>query len=506
MNRIIGEAGLSRCRCANRMRSTSDSSNPRDPKPARERRPGQISGPDSVRIVPLLRRWLEAAPAAILERPPRAGDEAPLRRQLAAFAAGGAGGRQGITRASRDQETGDPDLSALVAAALGLWQALSIILDREMDLYAEDTEALSMLAAEMDESSAGELSPRAAVGLIREFLAADGGMRLTPERFGRRLARQPPTQLELPDRVALSGASLAAFLESAHFPFGQYRAGEEWFFVTPSLRLGASALEAMIRSGPGCRRVGQELLVWQPASFRVAAGTAADDRHARPFVGPTGARAYLWLGPVLPGGPLVLRDANNAEMRVAVPEEAFRRSGVQANSVVRSAYPAKSTAGLPLSDTEYGIRTTPEHLNARAPERLTPHPALRRAEEALQRGEDHGAIERCLREVMKSPGAGGAALAGAGRLWQAVGRPEVARAAFTMALERGSVEGALGLSRLAESMGEGLEAAARPLDAAIARNLRSAELHARYAELLACSGWDQSPLVNWHRRQAEELG
>src|SRR5216684_3656547 len=72
------------------------------------------------------------------------------------------------------------------------------------------------------------LSPREAVGLIREFLAADGGMRLTPELFGRRLARQPPTQLELPDRVALSGASLAAFLESAHFPFGQYRAGEEW--------------------------------------------------------------------------------------------------------------------------------------------------------------------------------------------------------------------------------------------------------------------------------------
>jgi hypothetical protein len=74
-----------------------------------------------------------------------------------------------------------------------------------------------------------------------------------------------------------------------------------------------------------------------------------------------------------------------------------------------------------------------------------------------------------------------------------------------MALERGSVEGALGLSRLAESMGEGLEAAARPLDAAMARNLRSADVHARYAELLVSSGWENSPLVEWHRWQAKEL-
>src|SRR5437016_11671445 len=108
---------------------------------------------------------------------------------------------------------------------------------------------------------------------------------------------------------------------------------------------------------------------------------------------------------------------------------------------------------------------------------------------------------------MHSPGASGQALAGTGKLWQALGRPEVARAAFLMALERGSVEGALGLSRLAEALGEGLEAAARPLDAAMARNLRSAELHARYAELLGRlpAGWDHAPLVEWHRRRAEDL-
>jgi Ca-activated chloride channel homolog len=47
-----------------------------------------------------------------------------------------------------------------------------------------------------------------------------------------------------------------------------------------------------------------------------------------------------------------------------------RCSGGQAYSVERSAYPAKSTAGPPLSDTEYGIRTTPERLNARTPEHL----------------------------------------------------------------------------------------------------------------------------------------
>ena len=125
----------------------------------------------------------------------------------------------------------------------------------------------------------------------------------------------------------------------------------------------------------------------------------------------------------------------------------------------------------------------------------------------MRRDEERGLVERCLREVMRSPGASGEALAGAGRLWQALGRADVARAAFTMALERGSAEGALGLSQLAEATGEGLEAAARPLDAAIARNLRSAELHARYAELLGrlSSGWDGGPLVEWHRRQAEAL-
>jgi hypothetical protein len=48
----------------------------------------------------------------------------------------------------------------------------------------------------------------------------------------------------------------------------------------------------------------------------------------------------------------------------------IRCSGGQAYSVERISYPAKSTAGPPLSDTEYGIRTTPERLNARPPVRL----------------------------------------------------------------------------------------------------------------------------------------
>jgi hypothetical protein len=64
------------------------------------------------------------------------------------------------------------------------------------------------------------------------------------------------------------------------------------------------------------------------------------------------------------------------------------------------------------------------------------------------------------------------------------------------------VEGALGLSRLAEASGGGFAAAAAPLDAAIARNLRSPELHARYADLLERSGQDLQ--AGWHRRRMEE--
>src|SRR5438067_1718223 len=85
----------------------------------------------------------------------------------------------------------------------------------------------------------------------------------------REVRRHPPDRLELPDGGTLSGASLAGFLESGHFPFGQYRVGEEQFFVTPSLRLGAETLENLVRRGPGHQPVGRELLVWQPVSFRV---------------------------------------------------------------------------------------------------------------------------------------------------------------------------------------------------------------------------------------------
>ena len=107
---------------------------------------------------------------------------------------------------------------------------------------------------------------------------------------------------------------------------------------------------------------------------------------------------------------------------------------------------------------------------------------------------------------MRDPRATGDALARTGQLWHELGQPELAAAAFTMALERGSVDGALGLSRLAEVAGQSLDAAARPLDDAVARNLRSPELHARYAELLdrhsSCGGGIQA---EWHRREAERL-
>jgi hypothetical protein len=104
---------------------------------------------------------------------------------------------------------------------------------------------------------------------------------------------------------------------------------------------------------------------------------------------------------------------------------------------------------------------------------------------------------------MRSPRTNGAALAEAGRLWQAMGRAEAAEAAFTAALEHGCVEGALGLSRLAEATGGGFAAEAAPLDAAIARNLRSPELHARYADLLERSG--QGVQAEWHRRRMVEI-
>src|SRR5207302_10797526 len=50
------------------------------------------------------------------------------------------------------------------------------------------------------------------------------------------------------------------------------------------------------------------------------------------------------------------------------PVSALRRSGVQANSVVRSAYPAKSKADPPLPDTHDEIRNMPERLNAQGSE------------------------------------------------------------------------------------------------------------------------------------------
>jgi hypothetical protein len=455
-------------------------------------RPKQECMDDSGTTV--LARWLQGMRETVVDRPPGPDDERGVRRQLAAAAATG----------DEDESSSSPR----VAAALDLWRAVYSVVEDELDLFSQDEEAQSILAeavARIGTRSATD--PAILLDLIRSFLAAEDRCPVTPEAFGARLRRQPPDRLELPDGVTLSGASLAGFLESAHFPFGQYRVGEEQYFVTPSLRLGAEAVESLVRRGPGHQRVGRELLVWQPTSFRVAAGTAAEVRDARPFVGPSGARAYLWLGPVLPGGPLVLRDANNVETRVPVPEELDqeddrRQTGDGSATEIRH-------------DTKSASRDSrPSHsLTPPLPHSLTPrHPALLRAEEAFQRGDSEarapgGIVERHLREVMSSPLANGEALSGAGRLWQALGRLDVASAAFTMALERGSVEGALGLSQLAEAMGEGIEAAARPLDAAVARNLRSAELHARYAELLSrlSAGWDHAPQVEWHRRRAEDL-
>jgi hypothetical protein len=346
---------------------------------------------------------------------------------------------------------------------------------------------------------------------------------LTPELFGSRLRQEPPARLELPDRVELGGASLAAFLESGHFPYGRYRIGEARFFVTPSPELTPPLLETIVRTRSGQQVVGAELLVWRPTSFRVAAGTASEARDARPFVAPSGARAYLWLGRVLPGGPLVLRDANNTEERVPVPEALLSNEDAPSTpAVVRDPHssPTESADSIDrhaagTDSTEGGADPTPARRvfagplsrflgpgAIRAPERPRPE-ALRRAEEAFERGDDRHVVEGSLREVMVSTQASGEALAGAGRLWQAIGRLEAASAAFTMALERGSVEGALGLSRLAVEGSEGLAAAARALEAAIARNLRSPGLHTRYAELLDRVGLE--PQAEWHRRQAEEL-
>jgi hypothetical protein len=329
---------------------------------------------------------------------------------------------------------------------------------------------------------------------------------LTPEMFAAHLTREPPERLELPDRVELAGASLAAFLESSHFPFGRYRVGEQQFFVTPSPQLEPTALETLARSGPGQQRVGQELLVCRRASFHVAAGTASETREARPFVSPSGARAYLWLGRPLLGGPLVLRDANNVEERVPVPEgfsEVNTETGRHGEDsrTRRNAGASTGIRGVEVTEREEGLRVPSSPSRPVTP--FARHPALRHAEEAFAGGEDRSVVERHLREVMRSPHTSGEVLAGAGRLWQAVGRPDIAGAAFSAALERGSIEGALGLSRLAESSEDELAAATRPLDAAVARNLRSPELHARYAELLERMG--QELQAKWHRRQIEKF-
>jgi hypothetical protein len=320
------------------------------------------------------------------------------------------------------------------------------------------------------------------------------GTPLTPEQFGERLQREPPPRLELPDGVELTGASLAAFLESAHFPYGRYRVEGAAYFVAPSPQIELMALETWVQSRRGERSVGTELLVWRPTSFYVAAGSASEARSARPFVGPSGARAYIWLGRPLPGGPLVLRDANNVAEEVAVPEE----PSVPTQTTNTE---AQSHGGDGAEEGFSEERSEGDGLHAAVLRRVT-DPVLRQADEALRQAEDARTAENCLREVMARPGSGGETLAQAGYLWQALGRADVAAAAFRLALERGSVEGALGLSRLAEAAGEGGEAIARPLDEAITRNLRSRELHARYAELLARMGQDAQ--AEWHRRQAKE--
>jgi hypothetical protein len=334
-----------------------------------------------------------------------------------------------------------------------------------------------------------------------------GGDRLTPAEFAARLRREPPDALELPDGVMLAGASLTAFLESAHYPFGQYRIGEERFFVTPSVQIDGAMLERRVQSPAGERIVGDELLVWRRVSFRVAAGTAAEERSARPFVGPTGARAYLWLGRPLPGGPLVLRDANNAEERVPIPEALV--FAVEATTRPE-AEPSAIGTGEAVGDRQAEARNgsvhpaRPGQRAPRPPQPLRrPHPALLLAEQALRDGGSPAAAEAHLRAVMSDPAASGGSLARAGQLWQELGQPEIARAAYLAALERGCVEGALGLSLLAEATGEAIEAAAWPLDAAVARNLRSPALHARYAELLERLG--QEAPAEWHRRRAEAL-
>jgi hypothetical protein len=324
---------------------------------------------------------------------------------------------------------------------------------------------------------------------------SENGWLQTPAMFGARLREEPPERLELPDGVTLSGASLAAFLESAHFPFGRYRVGEEQFFVTPSEQLAPAALEAHVRAGPGQKRVGPDLLLWRRASFHVAAGTTSDERDARPFVSPSGLRAYLWLGRPLPDGPLLLRDANNVEERVPLPDDDTELTTEKPKHSEQPAGSLRSGVGVG------GSAPTPTPTRcAASPAR---HPLLELAEHALRQGEDQDVAERHLRAVMRSPRTGGTALAEAGRLWQAMGRMDAAAAAFVAALEHGCVEGALGLSRLAEATGGGFAAETSPLDAAIARNLRSPELHARYADLLERSGQDLQ--AEWHRRRMEEI-
>src|SRR5439155_9529429 len=127
-----------------------------------------------------------------------------------------------------------------------------------------------------------------------------------------------------------------------------------------------------VQRGPGQQQVGSELLVWQPVSFRIAAGTAAEARDARPFVGPAGARAYLWLGPVLPGGPLVLRDANNAETRVPVPEELFQEDG-RRQTVDGSPNEERHEPKSVRRDSQSSHPLTPSLPHSLIP----PHPALR---------------------------------------------------------------------------------------------------------------------------------
>jgi hypothetical protein len=141
----------------------------------------------------------------------------------------------------------------------------------------------------------------------------------------------------------------------------------EYCYVLTSRQMGKSSL--MVRAAARLREEGAAVVVLDLTA--IGQNLSADQwyggllRRVGRQLDPSGeleeALEEFWFNREERVGPLERwMQALEQVILPATGIQALRRSGVQENPVVRSAYPARSRASSPLSDTEYETRTTPE--------------------------------------------------------------------------------------------------------------------------------------------------